>query len=229
MLSRAAPITSPSPRPSLEAGHWGLQQAVQHCCWSVFRRHCRSTLFRLGYLTLRGKNLNRQANRSNIQRQQQSLPWCIPLSSLAIGLLWEIRWDDSSGASLGRRTQRGHHAQLGLESSLGDLELLQLGLVLIRSRPLLLQLRLHGQHLVGLGGGGGGGGGRAYLPRPMHTYLISRYSSVPYRDPSRPSPDSFMPPKGATSLEMMPSLTPTMPYSSASAARKARPTSRVNM
>src|SRR5207237_370374 len=33
---------------------------------------------------------------------------------------------------------------------------------------------------------------------PMHRYLISSHSSIPYFDPSRPMPDSFMPPKGAT-------------------------------
>ena len=43
---------------------------------------------------------------------------------------------------------------------------------------------------------------------------------MPYFEPSRPSRDSFMPPNGATSVEMMPSLMPTMPYSSASATRQ---------
>jgi hypothetical protein len=33
-------------------------------------------------------------------------------------------------------------------------------------------------------------------------------------------PDSFMPPNGATSVEMSRSFTPTMPYSSASATRQ---------
>jgi hypothetical protein len=36
-----------------------------------------------------------------------------------------------------------------------------------------------------------------------------------------------MPPNGATSVEMMPVLRPTMPYSSASAQRQARARSRV--
>jgi hypothetical protein len=36
---------------------------------------------------------------------------------------------------------------------------------------------------------------------------------------------SFMPPIGAISVEMMPSLMPTMPYSSASATRQMRPPS----
>src|SRR5690606_16388237 len=30
----------------------------------------------------------------------------------------------------------------------------------------------------------------------MHRYLVSRYSSMPLRDPSRPMPDSLIPPKG---------------------------------
>ena len=45
---------------------------------------------------------------------------------------------------------------------------------------------------------------------------------MPYFEPSRPKPDSFTPPNGATSVEMMPSLMPTMPYSSASATRQMR-------
>ena len=49
---------------------------------------------------------------------------------------------------------------------------------------------------------------------------------MPYLEPSRPLPDSFTPPKGATSVEMMPSLMPTMPYSNASATRQTRPMSR---
>jgi len=50
---------------------------------------------------------------------------------------------------------------------------------------------------------------------------------MPYFEPSRPMPLSFMPPKGAISVEMMPSLMPTMPYSSASATRQMRPMSRL--
>src|SRR5438093_5322509 len=69
-------------------------------------------------------------------------------------------------------------------------------------------------------------GERAHDHSAMHRYLISRNSSIPYFDPSRPRPDSFMPPNGATSVEMMPVLMPTMPYSSASATRQMRPTSR---
>ncbi len=40
-------------------------------------------------------------------------------------------------------------------------------------------------------------------------------------------PLSFMPPKGAISVEMMPSLMPTMPYSRASATRQMRPMPRL--
>jgi hypothetical protein len=42
----------------------------------------------------------------------------------------------------------------------------------------------------------------------MHKYLISSHSSIPYFEPSRPMPDSFTPPKGATSDEMNPVLMP---------------------
>ena len=49
---------------------------------------------------------------------------------------------------------------------------------------------------------------------------------MPYFDPSRPMPDSFMPPNGATSVEISPVLTPTIPYSRASATRQTRPMSR---
>ena len=50
---------------------------------------------------------------------------------------------------------------------------------------------------------------------------------MPYFEPSRPMPDSLTPPNGATSVEMMPVLMPTMPYSSASATRQTRPMSRL--
>lgn len=53
-------------------------------------------------------------------------------------------------------------------------------------------------------------------------YLISRYSSIPYLEPSRPRPEALMPPNGATSLEIKPVLIPTMPYSRASATRNTR-------
>jgi hypothetical protein len=46
---------------------------------------------------------------------------------------------------------------------------------------------------------------------------------MPYFEPSRPMPLSFIPPKGAISVEMRPSLMPTMPYSRASATRQMRP------
>src|SRR6185437_7498685 len=62
---------------------------------------------------------------------------------------------------------------------------------------------------------------------PMARYLISSQSSMPYFDPSRPVPDSLMPPKGATSVETKPVLTPTMPYSRPSPTRHTRPMSRL--
>jgi hypothetical protein len=45
-------------------------------------------------------------------------------------------------------------------------------------------------------------------------------------DPSRPIPDSFTPPNGATSVETTPVLIPRIPYSRPSETRKIRPTSR---
>lgn len=53
-------------------------------------------------------------------------------------------------------------------------------------------------------------------------YLVSRYSSMPSVPPSRPNPDSLMPPNGAAGSEMTPRLIPTMPDSMASATRNAR-------
>src|SRR5580704_8934412 len=52
---------------------------------------------------------------------------------------------------------------------------------------------------------------------------------MPYLEPSRPVPDSFIPPNGATSVEISPVLSPTMPYSSASATRQERARSRVEV
>jgi hypothetical protein len=49
---------------------------------------------------------------------------------------------------------------------------------------------------------------------------------MPYFEPSRPMPLSFMPQNGAIAVEMIPSLLPTMPYSSASATRQMQPLSR---
>ena len=40
---------------------------------------------------------------------------------------------------------------------------------------------------------------------------------MPYFEPSRPNPDCFIPPKGAISVEIIPVLIPTIPYSKASA------------
>jgi hypothetical protein len=67
---------------------------------------------------------------------------------------------------------------------------------------------------------------RDYCTPPTAMYFSSRKSSMPYLLPSRPRPDCLTPPKGATSVEMIPTFTPTIPASSASAARKIRPTSR---
>src|SRR5690606_29885351 len=59
--------------------------------------------------------------------------------------------------------------------------------------------------------------GRAFLivaqtpSPPSITYLSSVNSSTPWRDPSRPMPDCFIPPNGATSVEIAPAFTPTMP------------------
>ena len=50
---------------------------------------------------------------------------------------------------------------------------------------------------------------------------------MPYFEPSRPMPDSFIPPNGATSVEMNPVLIPTIPYSSPSETRQTRPMSRL--
>lgn len=60
----------------------------------------------------------------------------------------------------------------------------------------------------------------AYFVNAM--YLVSRYSSMPSVPPSRPKPDSLMPPNGAAGSEMTPRLIPTMPDSMASATRRAR-------
>src|SRR6185369_4388865 len=48
---------------------------------------------------------------------------------------------------------------------------------------------------------------------PCSRNLVWRYSSRPYFDPSRPYPEAFTPPKGATSEESAKSLIPTRPAS----------------
>lgn len=45
---------------------------------------------------------------------------------------------------------------------------------------------------------------------------------MPVKPPSRPTPDSLIPPKGAAGLETTPWLSPTMPASSASLTRSPR-------
>ena len=70
-----------------------------------------------------------------------------------------------------------------------------------------------------LGGGEGQPG--------MATYVVSRYSSMPSKPPSRPKPLAFTPPNGAAGLDSRPVLTPTMPNSSDSATLIVRARSRV--
>ena len=47
------------------------------------------------------------------------------------------------------------------------------------------------------------------LMSPMQRYFTSRNSSIPYFEPSRPIPDCFTPPKGATSVENDANMLPT--------------------
>ena len=47
-----------------------------------------------------------------------------------------------------------------------------------------------------------------------NVYFVSKYSSSPLVPPSLPRPDSFTPPKGAVAVLIIPSLTPTIPFSS---------------
>jgi len=46
---------------------------------------------------------------------------------------------------------------------------------------------------------------------PRFTYLVSRYSSMPLRPPSRPSPDCLTPPNAASAVDITPVLMLTMP------------------
>ena len=55
----------------------------------------------------------------------------------------------------------------------------------------------------------------------MPPSLVSRYSSIPSRAPSRPSPLSFIPPNGAAALVGLMSLIPIMPNCSCSKVRSA--------
>lgn len=57
------------------------------------------------------------------------------------------------------------------------------------------------------------------LRPPKHMYLTSRYSSMPYLEPSRPKPDCLTPPNVASGVDRRPSLTPTIPTSNSSATR----------
>ena len=69
--------------------------------------------------------------------------------------------------------------------------------------------------------------GRVWVRRGVATYVVSRYSSMPSKPPSRPKPLAFTPPNGAAGLDSRPVLTPTMPNSSASATLIVRARSRV--
>jgi len=66
---------------------------------------------------------------------------------------------------------------------------------------------------------------RSYMPMP--TYLVSRYSSIPSKPPSRPNPLCFTPPNGAAGFDTTPTFRPTMPVSIRSLTRIARCRSRV--
>ena len=55
---------------------------------------------------------------------------------------------------------------------------------------------------------------------PKHRYFISEYSSIPCLDPSRPRPDSLIPPKAASGALIIPSLIPTIPTSNFLATRQ---------
>ncbi len=72
-----------------------------------------------------------------------------------------------------------------------------------------------------------GSTGRRHQPAGRATYVVSRYSSIPSKPPSRPNPLAFTPPNGAAGLETRPVLMPTMPKSSDSASRIVRARSRV--
>ena len=58
-------------------------------------------------------------------------------------------------------------------------------------------------------------------------YFVSRNSSIPWCDPSRPSPLCLTPPNGATSFEIKPQLIPIIPDSIAAEARQMRAASRL--
>ena len=53
----------------------------------------------------------------------------------------------------------------------------------------------------------------------VSVYLVCRYSWMPSKPPSRPSPDIFQPPNGAAALETTPTLRPIIPVSSRSIIR----------
>lgn len=59
----------------------------------------------------------------------------------------------------------------------------------------------------------------AFYTVENRTYLMSTNGSIPYFEPSRPSPLSLIPPNGAHAVESAVSFTPTMPYRRAAATR----------
>src|SRR5690606_12316790 len=61
----------------------------------------------------------------------------------------------------------------------------------------------------------------------MQRYFSSVKASIPWRDPSRPRPDCFQPPKGTGPPVILTRLTATMPKSGARDSRSARAPSRV--
>ena len=127
---------------------------------------------------------------------------------------------------------RGSAAIEDLEARLDRQRMSRRDHVPLRGRKLL---RARAGGVIGLRGAQLRGGQRRHEQQrggedphtpPMLTYLICTKSSMPYFEPSRPTPDCLTPPKGATSVEMRPVFTPTMPASSASATRQTRPMSR---
>ncbi|RHW26205.1 hypothetical protein D0Z08_14610 [Nocardioides immobilis] len=64
--------------------------------------------------------------------------------------------------------------------------------------------------------------------RSTAMYCVSKYSWIPANPPSRPKPDSFMPPNGAAGSEAVPRLTATIPDSIRWATRIPVPESGAN-
>ncbi len=62
------------------------------------------------------------------------------------------------------------------------------------------------------------------LQAPSHLIPEPLEAQIPYLEPSLPCPEYLTPPNGATSVEISPSLIPTIPYSNASATFQQRAT-----